>query len=206
MWYIALLIPLYILTPSLYYLFERTKYRLLLGFILIMLVLLLCSINIRVDNASYNNIIDNLQWAFRRTASFILGIAISPAIKKGMKINGMGVIICSVITLLVLKYCGLSHNWCLFPIIIVLSIVFLDNLSIDNLLNHFLCMIGMISLESYLYNGYVRYMFMDSSIYTCNSPVFLGHYLDYILIFILGTILAYITNKFSNKILNLLKS
>lgn len=118
----------------------------------------------------------------------------------------MGVIICSVITLLVLKYCGLSHNWCLFPIIIVLSIVFLDNLSIDNLLNHFLCMIGMISLESYLYNGYVRYMFMDSSIYTCNSPVFLGHYLDYILIFILGTILAYITNKFSNKILNLLKS
>ena len=179
MWYIALLIPLYILTPSLYYLFERTKYRLLLGFILIMLVLLLCSINIRVDNASYNNIIDNLQWAFRRTASFILGIAISPAIKKGMKINGMGVIICSVITLLVLKYCGLSHNWCLFPIIIVLSIVFLDNLSIDNLLNHFLCMIGMILLESYLYNGYVRYMFMDSSIYTCNSPVFLGHYLDY---------------------------
>lgn len=39
-----------------------------------------------------------------------------------------------------------------------------------------------------------------------DSPVFLGHYLDYILIFILGTILAYITNKFSNKILNLLKS
>ena len=59
---------------------------------------------------------------------------------------------------------------------------------------------GIISLESYLFNGYVRYVFMDLPIYTSKSILFYGHYIDYFLIFIVGTILSYLINKISTYI------
>ena len=77
---------------------------------------------------------------------------------------------------------------------ILCFVVVLDRLPSDGKVYSCLNFMGIISLESYVFNGYVRYMFVDSGIYKSDSILLYGHYLDYFLIFAIGTMLSYIVN------------
>lgn len=202
MWYIALLIPLYLLTPFLYKLLESTSHRIKLAVVLMVSVLVLCNLDIYTDNHLAMNIIKNVQWAFGRTVSFIFGMAIAPAVKQGVKVNGLYIVLATVVLIPTLRFLSFGWYWCLFAIMIFCFVKYLDILPSKGKAYSFLQFMGIISLESYIFNGYVRYMFMDSSIYTSNSIWLYGHYLDYFMIFIIGTMLSYMVNQVSTKLIN----
>lgn len=204
MWYIALLIPLYLITPFLYKLFESTVHRLKLACFLMCLVLILCNIDINIENHMTMNIIHNIQWAFGRIVTFIFGMAIAPAVKNGIRVNGLYVVLVTIILIPLLRFVGFGWYWCLFAVMVLFFCKFLDKIPSNGTVYSFLNFMGIISLESYLFNGYVRYMFMDSSIYASNSILLYGHYLDYFLIFVIGSILSYIVNQISAKLVQVI--
>lgn len=200
MWYVALLIPLYLLTPFLYKLLESTSHRIKLAVVLMVSVLVLCNLDIYTDNHLAMNIIKNVQWAFGRTVSFIFGMAIAPAVKHGVKVNGLYIVLATAVLIPTLRFLGFGWYWCLFAIMNLCFVKFLDIMPSKGKVYSFLQFMGVITLESYIFNGYVRYMFMDSSIYTSHSIWLYGHYLDYFMIFVVGTFLSYIVHKISAKI------
>ena len=200
MWYIALLIPLYFVTPFLYMLFEKTKRRLRLAVFLMLVVLILCNVEIIIYNRLAMEIISNIQWALVRTVTFILGIALAPAVKENIKVNGIYIILGTLLLIGILRLFGIGYYWCLFAVMILFFIYFIELLEYKGKAILFFNFMGIISLESYLFNGYVRYVFMDLPIYTSKSILFYGHYIDYFLIFIVGTILSYLINKISTYI------
>lgn len=91
-WYVALLIPLYILTPSLYKILELGN-RVLIAFIIIIIITTVCMLKIDMFTGIIHETLRNLQWAFGRVPSFIIGMAMAPLIKKGVKLNILFLII-----------------------------------------------------------------------------------------------------------------
>lgn len=199
MWYIALLIPLYVLTPFMFKAFNNTRHRMTFAIILSILILLLCNINFSLNNNLADEIISNVQWAFYRIVSFLLGLAIAPKVINNTKINVLYIFLGTAILIAILRLLRIDYYWCLFAVFIILSVYILEKAQKN--LYSFCSFLGVISLESYLFNGYVRYAFMDSPIYSNNSILLYGHYLDYFMIFVIGTLFAVIINRISSVII-----
>ena len=207
MWYVALLIPLYLLTPFLYKLLESTSHRIKLAIFLITLVLILCNLDIHSENNLAMNVIKNVQWAFGRTVSFIFGMAIAPAVKQGIKVNGLYIVLTTIILVPTLRLLGFGYYWSLFAVMILCFVTILDaHFPLKGRTYSFLQFMGVISLESYLSNVYLKNTFMETSWYNCESPLLYGHYFDYVFfVFIGGILLSYIIHKISTKVLYYIK-
>ena len=205
MWYVALLIPLYLLTPYLYRLLQKTGHRYMTAAILMTALLLLCNIEVNAEGSTMLNIVKNIQFAFVRTVSFIWGMAIAPDVKAKKKVNAMYVVLATIIAVPLLHFAGFDYYWSLSAIMILCFCKTFDILAPNGKAYTFLNFMGVISLESYLFNGYVRYMFMDTPIYTSKHILLYGHYLEYAAIFIIGIILSYLVNALSAKLIEKLK-
>lgn len=207
MWYIALLIPLYLLTPFLYKLLECTSHRIKLAIFLMTLILIFCSLDIHTENNLAMNVIMNVQWAFSRTVSFIFGMTIGPAVKQGVKVNGLYIIFTTIILIPTLRFFGLGYFWCMFAVFILCFVKILDFLPSNGKGYSFLQFMGIISLESYLCNVYLKNTFMKTSWYNSDSPLLYGHYFDYVvLVFLGGILLSFIIHKISNKLFYYIKN
>lgn len=201
MWYVALLIPLYLLTPFLYKLLESTSHRIKLVIFLMILVLILCNLDIYSENNLAMNVIKNIQWAFGRTVSFIIGMAIAPVVKQGVKVNGLYIVLTTIILVPTLRLLGFGYYWSLFAVMVLCFVKILDYLSLKGRTYSFLQFMGVISLESYLSNVYLKNTLMQTSWYNSDSPLLYGHYFDYVvLVFIGGILLSFIVHKISAKI------
>ncbi len=149
-----------------------------------------------------NSITINLQGAFKRTVSFIIGMCLAPYIMKGIKVNSFYVIGVSAFGCILFHFLmkEVFYSWLyVLPLLIVLCIVF-EKLPKKSRLNIFFLWLGAASLESYLANVGIKALmpsYLDSWI---NSPIFSGHYLDYTLVIIVGFILTYIVHGFSNAV------
>lgn len=200
-WYVALLIPLYIITPFIYK-FSNNKF---IMYIIIGIVLVACSIDIKVSNEIIEKIIVNFQWAFSRIPSFIIGIIIAPFVRKEYSISLINVIFLFSFSLLLFVFIHYFISdrvfmfWCLtLPITILISIL------IDCLYNYpfiykFITWMGVISLESYLANIYLCKLFKKFYYSLEQNGLFYGHYIEYIFIGIIGILLASLINKLSQK-------
>ena len=200
-WYVALLFPLYFVTPLLY--LTLTKINKKIACLLISLfIIIMCYIN--WDFMFPDSIIDiwhNVQWAFGRTVSFVIGLSIFKLIKQGVRVNLLYVSILSISVYLILhilfphKY----FSWLLeFPIMGVFVML------IDKKGNYKKIFVfwGVLSLESYLANIYLMHLFetfQSDNSYICSTNL----NVVYIIILVLGTIIAYLTNKIVKKILSL---
>ena len=206
MWYVALLIPLYLLTPFLYKLLESTSHRIKLAIFLMTLVLILCNLDIHEDNHLGMDVIKNLQWAFGRTVSFIFGMAIAPAVKQGIKVNGLYIVLTTIILVPTLRLLGFGYYWSLFAVMLFCFVKFLEFLPSNGKVYSLLHFGGVISLESYLSNVYLKNIFMKTQWYHSASPLLYGHYFDYIIfVFMGGVLLSYIVHKISTKVLCYIK-
>lgn len=92
MWYVALLVLLYPLTPLIYRAFELSEKRAITAFTFILLILIFTHIPVNKTSDLTSSIIINLQGAFKRVVSFILGLYLAPYIKQGFLINTIYVI------------------------------------------------------------------------------------------------------------------
>ena len=85
-WYVALLVPLYILTPFIYKILESGN-RVFIASLMVIIIITVCMLKIDMFVGIVHETLHNLQWAFGRVPSFIIGMAMAPLIKKGVKFN-----------------------------------------------------------------------------------------------------------------------
>jgi hypothetical protein len=132
--------------------------------------------------------------------SFILGMTVANEIKQGKHINSIALMVVFVVMWVVCRLLGLSSYWCIAVILIIISVFIIDALQGIEGLFKFLTMMGVLSLEMYLANGYIRYAFIDSPLYSLDVKLFYGHYFDYFIIFLMSIILSLGVNHYARKI------
>ena len=199
MWYVALLLLLYPLTPLLFWGLEHSKSKIITIIILITTVLFITHISIPDTGEIMNSIIINLQWALQRTISFILGMYIAPYVKQGMKVNALYIIGAAAFGFILFHFLmkEVFYSWLyVLPILIVLCILF-EKLPHQSKTNIFFLWLGVASLESYLTNVGIRELVQHMPANWFDYPMFYGHYLDYTFVIIAGLCMTYITHVVS---------
>lgn len=209
-WYVALLVPLYILTPYIYiYVRKNEKCSLYKTASIIILLLVVCNLTIDGTSGNFHNVLYNLQWAFSRVPSFMIGMYIAPFVKRGISVNIVWVFL--VVAGLLGLYLGvhrfisrdINMYWCLVPPLIVCLAWFLDKLAKDGRLFKFISWMGVVSLESYLANIYLGGVgtVQDAiSRLPLNDNILYGHYLEYFCVVLIGLFLSYIIHEMTEKL------
>lgn len=202
-WYVALLIPLYILTPPIYRLIVNNKYQLLVTILLILSIITICNISITKYSGVTHEVLRNIQWTFSRTPSFILGLFLAKYVSSCKKVNIIVVTIFPLILYVSMQQIlgkDIFMGWLLiWPMLIVCSFI-LENIFNNSILYKYISYCGIISLESYLANIYLCGLIKDISIKIGDYPIFAGKYLEYSIIVILGFLLSLITHGLAKRI------
>ena len=206
-WYVALLIPLYLITPPICeYLLKGC--RLVKAVLLIVLLHVACSIDISGTSGIIYDVLENIQWAFSRVPSFIMGIYMAPYVKNNICINGLSAIIVAVVLfgayMVVHQFISseISMHWCIIlPLAVCMACLF-DKLAKSGMLFKFISWLGIVSLESYLANIYLCWTVSDfvRRFSLEKDDVLHGHYLEYVTILLLGLLLSYVVNILSQKV------
>jgi hypothetical protein len=199
LWYVAMLIPLYLLTPGYLWMYNKIKSKsVLTAFIIIMTIV--------IGNIGGNNIIEtsflyNFTFVIRRLSSYFLGIEIGHQIDKKEKISLLYIFImiggwCVFRILPSTKEINLSFLL-MIPISYILCMIF--GLLKGNVLFKFITKMGQCSLESYLAN-YVCINILSKCTWTFGKyDLSRGNYIYYLFVMIVGTISAVIVEKITKK-------
>lgn len=146
LWFLALLIPLYILTPFLYKLFDN-RFRYLYLFLIIVIVLV-CSI---IPFESSSETINTVQGCLSRVPCYLIGLCIGRDVKN-KKCTSWFIILPFLVYALftLLNYYGIfvSKSWLWGIIITILLTVLLRML--PNIISNSLSLIGKYTLELYI--------------------------------------------------------
>lgn len=195
-WFIALILPLYLVSPLLYRFFEiRGIIKLLIVFIVCVIIAL-----IPVKNSSLGStIFENIQFAIIRVPSYLFGMVLAPRRMNGRRISLVTLILLCIAAMFFLfftKHLVYTYALMVLPILILL-IAFLDRLEgckSYTIFNFF----GQISLESYLFNGAIQiYIIWLMSFF--RLPDY-NNIVMYTLVVAVGTVLAVVVNRISRKI------
>ncbi len=142
------------------------------------------------------DVVHNIQHAFKRSPSFVLGVAMTPYIKEHKNVDGLVVLAISITAYLLLKLliplCDTS--WILvWPVMILFlyALKYFDNGKIW-LPATFM---GGITLESFLTNTYVGYICRHYIGWENLGTIEYGHYLEYSVVILIGVSLAWLTNR-----------
>lgn len=167
--------------------------------------MVLTSHEVYPSEASQYELIDNLQWAFGRSISFIIGMYFAFLAMKGMSINILWSyqlissfsLCCDLLHLYGSEIGAMSFYYCLtlLHVFDYKKCVWLSNAC---------CWMGVISFESYLTNVGYNHRMQDILGNMRTITAFSGHYLDYCLILIIGLLTAYLVNRLVRKINNLI--
>ena len=184
-WFVAALVPLYLVSPFFYKLVNNGQ-----GIIFLFLVILICTFCDKII-PSYGVFL-NVNFVLHRLPCFFIGLFSGSYILNKKKINFFSFLI-SVLCLIILLKCMHSVNlisegyiWPSIFILIPFCCCIFNNFKKVGV---FFVLLGKISLESYLMN-----ICLGNLLKTCN---YLGHssFTYLFLILILGTIIAYFVNR-----------
>lgn len=195
-WFVALLIPLYLLAPVCFYL-AKQRY----GFVYLCLLALCCYIfsakNIPVNHQDW---VYNLQCGVQRIPGFLLGFALAPFAKKGYCANGLEWLAIPIVLMVVLYLGGGYSLWIMVIPLLFICVILFERLNKRVLA--FLGFMGGISLESYLTNGLLGQFFMANIDIFNATGLNHNNYLMYATTILAGVIISYAISKFSNRIIN----
>lgn len=201
-WFVALLIPLYFLSPILFRILSGKRF--LWNLILMTVcVMLLCCYSINVDSGTCGNVIENIQSALQRVPSYFLGMVFGKLSKDKCNINesylktciiGGGILYLGCYFLLRKIFVG----WMVVPLLIFIMGELLDSFP---LLSKVLTPLGRISLESYLANIYINHILCVIIPSQIDYEIFYGRYLEYSIVMVLGLAIAFPVNRMSAKII-----
>ena len=156
-------------------------------------------------SGSVHAVIDNLQWAFRRVPSYVIGMAVAPMVKRGVKVNALAMIVLPLalyIAIHILISKDTPVHWCLVIPILTVLVIFLTMMKDTGRVYRFISWMGIVSLESYLANIYLSGIIKDSLAPLRNDCLLLtGGYFEYSLVIILGMLLAWMVSSLSKLIL-----
>lgn len=176
-WYIAMLLPLYLITPLLFkYLQTNTSIK--------VVILILFCYSFSLLEVS-NNVLTNIQFVIIRLPSFLLGLWIYRYMLDHKTIDGKFVFlsgIMAVLALLITKHFVYSYTFAILPCVYLMNSI-IEHSKFRNLYSFF----GKISLESYLFNISIP------SILLFFLPM-LNHAIVYLIAVVLGVFLSYVSN------------
>lgn len=207
-WYVAMLIPLYAITPIHYFICSRFSkpiyYNLYNLFIVVTLVIL---VSLQIDSADprIHNMIGNIRHVFYRLPVFFLGFILAPLSKANEKISIMWMVIIPLFVVVAMRFLHFGYwpGFLVLPLIYILC-YFFDYLGTGKF--SLFRFYGKISLESYLLNTSIGSLIIMYLPVVFNSPLNKGCYLYYALVIIIGTILAKIVNMASNRVILILNN
>lgn len=184
-WFIALLIPLYAITPLYDVLYAKTKHKGVLTIMLIIVLSILSSIE------TDNSICRNINFVISRVPSFIIGFYLGDMIKRGKSIKISTLLLflvgCAVLYAISEPYSGVFQRLTLLVLPITsLAIVIVMTLERSRIFDFF----GKISLESYLFNIYLGYILTMKFSHFANLYGYIG-------IVVIGTLLSVVLHKLS---------
>lgn len=189
-WFVALLIPLYAITPLYDCIYTKTKYK---GALTIVLILLLSALSsIETDNA----VCRNIEFVVSRIPAYLIGFYIGDMMLQGrrIRISYLLMILVGCVGLYVVlePYGGLFQRLTL----LVLPITFIATMVVMILKrSKILLLFGTISLESYLFNIYLGYIITTQFSHLANLYGYIG-------IVIIGTLLSFAVHKMSELIID----
>ncbi len=200
-WFIAMIIPLYIISPVLYQFLRRNRIIKTVVFIILCYAL---SYNIFDYSTEGLSFIYNVKFVVLRIPAFIVGMCTGIYVKEGKKIKpyytAILVLMASALMLILTKHLVFTYLF-LTVFILVFVAKFIDKIQICTKVLRFM---GIISLESYLLNitlpWYFICLFKKANIPDYNN---VGMYL--IVVFI-GISIGFAINKLSNNILGLIQN
>ena len=198
-WFVSMIIFLYLASPVLV-LVQKGKHKWLVTFGIILVVFGLCTIPVK--DPSNLNVVYNIQWAFRRSPSFFIGIALA---QDCMDKKTMSVIWPLVLAMLYIPVKKLlfwvDNSWFVVPLMTMCLAVLLNWACQIKAIGTCLLFMGKISLESYLLNICLNSLlrFMIPGI--IDSKLFYGHLLEYSFVIVAGISLAYAISLLSKRII-----
>ena len=200
-WFIAMLIPVYAITPLHYIICKRMKKPVLYSVAIVAVVVVISSLNYPIDNTEGQMIISNIKHVMYHIPSFLIGFMLAPFAIDNRKISIFWMVLlpASIVIIMRFMHWGYWPEFIVLPFIVVLCLLFqFMHGPMSSVLEFF----GKISLESYLFNTVIGSWLIWYLPNLYESPLNYGCYLSYFLICVIGTVLAYFVNRFCNKILN----
>lgn len=198
-WFIAMLIPLYAITPIHYSICHRTKKPLLYNLAVIMFLVLFSSIKNNFESPTLTELYGNIQFVTYRLPAFFIGFILAPYAKEAKNISMLWMVFLPLIIVCFMRFLHFGY----WPGFLVLPLTFISCIILNKagqIVKNVLSFFGKISLESYLFNTTIgtvlAYSFPAIYKYSINH----GGYLHYILVLVIGTVLAYSVNKLCKKI------
>lgn len=203
-WFIAMLIPIYAITPFHDYICRKTNNTILYTFILISFIITISSINYKIENLKVQIIIDNVKHVLFHLPAFYIGFMVAPWVKKQEKFSYIWIFILSLLIVFVMKTFKFGYwpGFLVYPFMILFCWLFHY---CKYYILRFFSFFGKISLESYLFNGVIGAWIIWYLPEIYKSPLNKNCYLHYSLICVVGTILAYFVNKLCGILLGRLK-
>lgn len=200
-WYIAMILPLYVVSPFIFRFINRFSNTCLVG-IAISLFLFIFSIFHFSGSSTAINILKNIQYCCLRIPAFICGMSLFPLIKDHKDISTRKLIriflVCFVL-IAILRVLGKEYE---FPLLQLIPLVIILLLLINKVKSklRLLLFMGSISLESYLTNVYLPLPIKDCNHLILNDR--LPDYLVYFIIVLLGISISILVHKMSNIVLS----
>ena len=198
-WFIAMLIPVYALTPFHYRICNKVKNPVLYSLLLIAFVVVISALNYPVESTACQMVIDNVKQVLYHLPSFLIGFMLAPLAKAGKKISyfWMSILPLALVAIMKVMQCGYWPEFLVLPFVAVCCPTFkYMGKIISSILNFF----GKISLESYLLNGVVGTWIIWYLPNLYNSPMNKGGYLSYFIVCVVGTVLAHLIHLMCDKL------
>lgn len=196
-WFVAMLLPLYLLTPWIAKYIDKSRIR-------ILPTLLLCFVSIAGSIVPTSNpIAGNIQMCLGHVPSFFCGYWIGEYVYNKKSIDRQILLMCfgGAVLYAALFCLNVQTNWLLMIPFVIIGAILFETFCCGRLYKLFVFM-GAISLESYLFNIYLpvvlRKIGCKDFLYTFDS----GNYVFYLLVIVLGILLAYIANMFCKRIVS----
>lgn len=196
-WYLAVLIPLYLITPFLGRWIDKSKRRMLVTFAVVFGVFFVCLIG----KACTEGVLQNVFSRFLRSTPYFLGYGLGNAIKEKRCISWW---ICPafVVSFLVLTMfpnnLGFAYDILYVPIVMILSII--SKFICEHLkwIDAALCWCGERSLELYLTNIFLPFMFRALPVW--DGAWNKGNYAFYAIVIVLGILISQVVYMVKKKI------
>lgn len=154
------------------------------------------------EGATHTNVIHNMQFAFGRVPSFLIGMAVAQNCMEKKNISIIWLLVLAIAGVLLAKLFTLGYGtaWMIIPLVIWLFVVLL-NISGHTWIDNALLFLGGISLESYLTNISINSALSVAIPEQLYSSVFYWQYLQYTIVIVMGLVLAYSVKKLSCRII-----
>lgn len=197
-WFVAMLIPLYAITPLHYVICKKIKHPVVYNLILIALLIVLMSINLSCKNGIIDNILGNVQFVSYHLPAFFIGFILAPMSKENKSLSLLYLIVVPIVLIVAMRllHFGYWPGFIAVPLVVFLCWLFnYCSAGIKKMFDFF----GTISLESYLFNGTLGAILMSIFPKIYASSLNYGCYLHYAMVIVLGTTLAYLVHRLCDK-------